>query len=92
MLINASKKDFMGFILHEFVVNVKGSDLKQGITNTYAHPSEVDVLVDFYGPDPPIPFTVGTYHYLIFKQDNGDTDFSALDVSVLSLFDYSSIV
>ena len=82
-----NESDWIGPIIHELVTNVPGSDLKAGLTNTY--PADVDVLIDYFRPDPPIPFARKTFSYLVYKQDNGDTDFSSWSVEDYSLFDFA---
>ena len=67
-------------IIHHMIVNVKGSDFKNGFTDDSA-PSDADTLIAYYRPSPPIPFIKFTYSYLVYKQNNGDTDFSAMDTS-----------
>jgi hypothetical protein len=74
--------DPYGPIMHELIVNVKGSDLSTGFSSLNV-PSTADVLIEFYRPNPPIPFLKNSYSYAVYKQENGDTDFSAQDLTTL---------
>ena len=63
--------EFLGVIAHQFTANVKGSDFKNGVVSSTA-----TQVIPYFGPGQPIPFVWSHYCYLIFKQDNGITDFS----------------
>ena len=62
---------YIGPIIHQFTGNVKGSDLKNGVISSTA--TEV---FPYFRPNPPIPFLWFHYCFMIYKQDNGVTDFS----------------
>ena len=71
-----------GPIVHHLIMNVKGSDLGNGISNLNM-PSSADVLIEYYRPNPPIPYKVGSYSYAAYRQLNGKIDFSGLETPTM---------
>ena len=61
----------IGPIVHHFVGNVKGSDLKNGVISSTA-----TNVIEYFGPGQPSPFNWYHYCYMVYKQENGVTDFS----------------
>jgi hypothetical protein len=71
-----------GPIMHWLVVNVKGSDLATEFSSL-SIPSDADNLIEYFRPNPPVPFRKNSYSYAVYKQENGDTDFSAQDLTTM---------
>ena len=73
-------------IVHMMIANVKGSDLLTGFTSA-DQPSDVTSIIPYYRPNPFVPWRDSTYSYLVYKQNGGKTDFSALDGVATVAFD-----
>ena len=69
-------------VLHNMIVNVKGSDLQKGFSNVDT-PRDATTVSKYFRPNPPLPWSNLTYVYLVFKQLKGETDYSELVDTVI---------